>query len=137
MAVISRRNFVVFGVGAFGLAACDGAIMGNGVGSRAAPQIDFPIRSGGERDTVARVLRHCDQFVRRIKGREHFANCSFRSSRANYDIASATNKVSKKLLQNYRDIASIDQADFEAIDFDDCDKVELATVSCKAQGFVG
>lgn len=40
MAVISRRNFVVFGVGAFGLAACDGAIMGNGVGSRAAPQID-------------------------------------------------------------------------------------------------
>ncbi len=38
--VISRRNFMVIGAGAFGLAACDGAIMGNGVGSNAAQKID-------------------------------------------------------------------------------------------------
>lgn len=37
---ISRRNFVVFGAGALGLAACDGAIMGNGVNSNAAQKID-------------------------------------------------------------------------------------------------
>ncbi|MBI1172692.1 twin-arginine translocation pathway signal [bacterium] len=39
MAVISRRNFVVLGAAA-GLAACDGSIMGNGIGSNAAQKID-------------------------------------------------------------------------------------------------
>jgi lipid-binding SYLF domain-containing protein len=37
---LSRRNFVVFGASALGLAACDGAIMGNGVNSNAAQKID-------------------------------------------------------------------------------------------------
>ena len=37
---LSRRNFVVFGAAAAGLAACDGAIMGNGVGSNASQKID-------------------------------------------------------------------------------------------------
>lgn len=40
MTVISRRNFVVFGAAGLALAACDGAIMGNGVGSNASQQID-------------------------------------------------------------------------------------------------
>lgn len=37
---ISRRNFVVFGASALGLAACNGSIMGNGTGSSAAQKID-------------------------------------------------------------------------------------------------
>lgn len=37
---ISRRNFVMFGAASFGLAACDGAIMGNGVSSNGAQKID-------------------------------------------------------------------------------------------------
>lgn len=37
---VSRRNFVILGAAAFGLAACDGGIMGNGVGSNAAQKID-------------------------------------------------------------------------------------------------
>ncbi len=37
---ISRRNFVVSGCAAFGLAACDGSILGNGIGSNASQKID-------------------------------------------------------------------------------------------------
>lgn len=37
---LSRRNFVMFGAAAFGLAACDGAVLGNGVGSNGAQKID-------------------------------------------------------------------------------------------------
>lgn len=37
---LSRRNFMVLGVAGLGLAACDGGIMGNGVGSNAAQKID-------------------------------------------------------------------------------------------------
>ena len=40
ISTISRRNFVVLGASSLGLAACDGAIMGNGVGSDAAQKID-------------------------------------------------------------------------------------------------
>ena len=38
--MISRRNFVVLGAGAMGLAACDAGLLGNGVGSNGAAMID-------------------------------------------------------------------------------------------------
>ncbi len=37
---LSRRNFVMFGASALGLSACDGAILGNGIGSNASQTID-------------------------------------------------------------------------------------------------
>ena len=42
---ISRRNFIVLGASSLGIAACDSAIMGNGVNSNAGQKIDARVEA--------------------------------------------------------------------------------------------
>ncbi|MGV8986373.1 MAG: YSC84-related protein [Cypionkella sp.] len=65
MAVISRRNFVVFGAAA-GLVACDSTIMGNGVGSNASQQIDA--RVDATRDYLFSRYPGTHELARSAKG---------------------------------------------------------------------
>lgn len=63
---ISRRNFVVFGASALALGACDGAIMGNGVGSNASQKIDA--RVDATRDYLFSVYPGTQSLAQNAKG---------------------------------------------------------------------
>lgn len=64
--MISRRNFVILGAGAMGLAACDAGVFGNGVGSNGAGTIDA--RVDATRDYLFSVYPGTRGVAQRAKG---------------------------------------------------------------------
>ena len=64
--MISRRNFVVLGAGAMGLAACDAGLLGNGIGSNGAAKIDA--RVDATRDYLYSVYPNTRAIAQNARG---------------------------------------------------------------------